>query len=477
MRRQIKVSLCEMASNNVQESTQVETSEVGVECERGSDEQEYEFAAVSQPSYPRAVYLVTYSRANVKRFDRQSFAAAVVSSFEEKGLADAKQWACSMEEHEDGGKHFHIAILLGKQRRWKKVKEHIGETHGICVHFSGHKCYYTAYKYAKKYDKHFVCSPGHPKKIQPPQTFSASSTKKRRKGKAARYTNKDVADLILKENVTSRLQLMALAKDTKKRKGDALLYDFLLAKSEKVVSELIETVWAIETAEGHIERERLTRMEILRNALNADCVCNGEWRQCAQEILQLNHMDDSKFKNVIVELLEKGRGKGRNILITGPANCGKTFILDPLRVIYKCFVNPATCTYALMGVETAEVIIFNDFRFNPIIIPWADLLLLLEGQPVHLSTPKTHFAKDIVLDSDTPVFCTSKGPILYVKGGSVDDRESEMMRVRWRHIEFRHQIEIEKQKCIQPCAYCFSHFLLDGHVTSTAQEHQDAPQK
>ena len=99
------------------------------------------------------------------------------------------------------------------------------------------------------------------------------------------------------------------------------------------MSELIETVWAIETAEGNIERERLTRMEILRNALNADCVSNGEWCQCAEEILQLNNMDDSKFKNAIVELLEKGRGEGRNILITGPANCGKTFTLDPLRVI------------------------------------------------------------------------------------------------------------------------------------------------
>ena len=82
-----------MASNTVQESTQVETSELGVECEQGSDEQDNDFTEMSQPSYPRTVYLVTYSRANVKRFNRQSFAAAVVSSFQEKGLVDVKQWA------------------------------------------------------------------------------------------------------------------------------------------------------------------------------------------------------------------------------------------------------------------------------------------------------------------------------------------------------------------------------------------------
>ena len=42
---------------------------------------------------------------------------------------------------------------------------------------------------------------------------------------------------------------------------------------------------------------------------------------------------------------------------------------DPLRVIYKCLANPATSTHALMGVETAEVFTFNDFRFNPSYYP------------------------------------------------------------------------------------------------------------
>ena len=57
-------------------------------------------------------------------------------------------------------------------------------------------------------------------------------------------------------------------------------------------------------------------------------------------------------------------------------------------------------------------------------------LLLLEGQLVHLPAPKSHFAKDMVFDRDTPIFATSKYPLVFVKNGMVDKRETEMMTVR-----------------------------------------------
>ena len=84
-----------------------------------------------------------------------------------------------------------------------------------------------------------------------------------------------------------------------------------------------------------------------------------------------------------------GRGKGRNLYITGPANCDKTFILDPLRVIYKTFVSPATCSYALLGVEEKEVTFLNDSHYTPAILPWIDMLLLLEGHVVHFAALET----------------------------------------------------------------------------------------
>ena len=92
-------------------------------------------------------------------------------------------------------------------------------------------------------------------------------------------------------------------------------------------------------------------------------------------------------------LLEKGRGKYRNILLTGPANCGKTFILNPLNVVYKTFSNPASTSFAWIGVENCEILFLNDFRWSSQILAWHDMLLLLEGQTVNLPAPKSHYAQ------------------------------------------------------------------------------------
>ena len=99
------------------------------------------------------------------------------------------------------------------------------------------------------------------------------------------------------------------------------------------------------------------------------------------------------FADSIAMLLAMGRGKGFNLYITGPANFGKTFILDPLRVIYKTFISPATCSYAWLGVEEIEVIFLNDFSYTPAILPWNDMLLLLESRVVHFAAPKTSYAR------------------------------------------------------------------------------------
>ena len=130
--------------------------------------------------------------------------------------------------------------------------------------------------------------------------------------------------------------------------------------------------------------------------------------------------------------MHKGRGKFRNILITGPANCGKTFLLKPLSLVYRSFVNPATSTFAWVGAEQAELLFLNDFRGSPQVIPWHDMLLLLEGEPVHLPAPKTHYTQDILLTSDTPIFATSSSELQFIKHGVICDTETEIMKVRWK---------------------------------------------
>ena len=92
----------------------------------------------------------------------------------------------------------------------------------------------------------------------------------------------------------------------------------------------------------------MPQFEILQLARAKDCVqdCNYEWLRCALQTLHRNNVVRIEFSTAVKDLLEKGRGKSRNILIVVPANCGKTFMLQPLCDIYWAFVNLATGSFA-----------------------------------------------------------------------------------------------------------------------------------
>ena len=76
----------------------------------------------------------------------------------------------------------------------------------------------------------------------------------------------------------------------------------------------------------------------------------------AQEVQTCNDIAHDEFAQEVrnVEIF---------LLIKGPANCAKTFLLNPLNAVYKKFPNPVTTTFAGLGAENAKVIFLNDFRW------------------------------------------------------------------------------------------------------------------
>ena len=86
----------------------------------------------------------------------------------------------------------------------------------------------------------------------------------------------------------------------------------------------------------------------------------------------------------------------------------------------------------------------------------------------HFPAPKTQYGKDICLEKDTPIFATSKYPIVY-RGSynACDDRETEMMAARWRLFEFHRHIPEAEQKEFKSCAHCFSKLVMLGSDPSS----------
>lgn len=448
----------------------------------------------------RQVYLVTYSQSNLDKFPtRKSFAEAVVCSFKETN-SDVLHWACCRESHENGGYHYHLAIKLDKCKRWLPSKNYLKRRYDISVHFSNlHHNYYSAWKYVVKEDQEFLQSDNHPDlwNSKPPKTNAASSVKKvftkrelpktassdddtddinsdiegsvceedkrsSRNKRKKRLSAFDLSELIVQKGIKNRTELLAFA-NKQKMEGKFDVAEFIVNRGPRVVAEVLTTAWEMRTAQEKLDRSNKSRIEILEEAEQGECVtgCEGQWLSCALEVLQQNGICKETFTESIKELLDKGRSKFRNIMICGPANSAKTFILNPLTSVYNTFCNPACSSFAWVGAEDAECIFLNDFRWSQQVIQWHDFLLMLEGQIVHLPAPKTHYARDIVFDKDTPIFCTGKQPIIYIKSGVIDERETEMMAVRWKIFHFNVRIEERNQKEIPKCPKCFASLILN----------------
>lgn len=433
----------------------------------------------------RLVYLVTYSRADLEKVPtRKAFSEAVQEAWLKTTGVRVTQWVVSQEMHAEAGRtsfnifHYHMALKIEKRTRWLTVRNFLDEKHGIKVHFSSnHNTYYSAYKYTTKEDKDFALSDGHPdlENSSPPRTERAISEKKS-KGKARQKGNGgsskgrkrglsvyDVAELIQQKKIKCRLELMSLAA-SQNRQGKRDLAQFICNRGGKVVEECLAIADELATAEAKFERSQKSRLQLLREMHEGECLaeCNGQWLAAAINLLQRNEIAVNCFAQAVFVLLQQGRGKYRNLYIHGVANCGKSFILSPLKLIYKTFCNPATGTFAWIGAEEAEIIMLNDFRWKPSIIAWGDMLQLLEGDVVHLPAPKNFSKRDIELSKDTPVFATADAPIVLVKGGVVDQANTEMSNVRWKFIRFWRQIPPSEQLNLVPCGHCFSRLVLDN---------------
>ena len=79
-------------------------------------------------------------------------------------------------------------------------------------------------------------------------------------------------------------------------------------------------------------------MEILGKVAEEDCA-----QQHSQDC---HNIHPYGFAAALRDLTEHGQGKFRNIMIISPVNCGKTFLLAPLQIIFKTFNNPANNKYA-----------------------------------------------------------------------------------------------------------------------------------
>ena len=77
-------------------------------------------------------------------------------------------------------------------------------------------------------------------------------------------------------------------------------------------------------------------MDIITTASEGECEegCGGQRLRAAIEVLTNNNVHPIIFAEAMKTLFKKDGGNFRNIMVTGPVNCGKTFLFDPLKSLF-----------------------------------------------------------------------------------------------------------------------------------------------
>ena len=402
---------------------------------------------------PHRVYIVTYSQVNATIFPtRQSFGMACVRAFGGGHLV--KYFCCAEEPHEHGGYHFHVSILLTESKRWLYVKKNIKDDYGVSVNFASSPeddpFYEGAYRYCIKWDKNYfhgnVCE-AHPKKTdligrkrgtrgeitRKANAASKKSAAKRRdekekekekkekeKKRRKRMDKLDIMDFIVQNKLKTDEELLSMGKKRRDEYGDREVLLFLTNLGEKGRRDVMRDAWKTHTSTEVVIRQSKTRMDIVRETMSSqeNCICpeRGLWLILALDVCDKNGFLWKDMSNAFYDLLENGRGKHRNIILYGERNCAKTFLLEPLTNLFpNTFHTPPASNFGWLGVEEAQVIYLNDFRWKPSekkggSISWDALLRLLEGHNSTLPAPMNSRSEHINLlaSNDIPIFCTSR---------------------------------------------------------------------
>ncbi len=169
-----------------------------------------------------------------------------------------------------------------------------------------------------------------------------------------------------------------------------------------------------------------------------------------QKILPLD------FASAVLRALETGASKAVNILIYGATTSAKSWILDPLRDIFRCHLTPPHKSgFPLQDLPSKEVILWQDFRVMEEVIPWANVLLLFEGTEVTIRRPRTEFLGDQDFKVCQPVFITSGAPLYHP-----DPQEMAMMERRFKFFRFAKTLPASQVRKVPPCGHCFASLWL-----------------
>jgi hypothetical protein len=408
-------------------------------------------------------------------FDHQSFLALVLEIHEAANIPPV-EIAILKEKHQrtnEAGErltHWNALMRYSDQYAWAVLGQKCIEQH-IRVDFAEHiKSWYDGVVYGRVGSSHKPQQDIDPAPIQwaasgrPTPFTEVLPPKWHKHARQANLSPLQAYDIMVKHAVRDEAEAWALAKKLD-REGDRALLAFLL--EHRCVATLINKMNVAVSCEENARRSQLGRIGLLEEIIEKGaCECSepGLWERLARQVLRNNSID-GVFQKAIYEALAHGRAKMMNIILVGPTNAAKTFLIKPLKSLYRVYEPPDSGSYPLEEILDKEIILFNDFTWDESFIKWPVLKRLLEGGSIPVARPKNR-SNNVEFTLDSPVIGTASTTIqLFVREGRriiLNHAETAQMNSRVRYIYLNQSIASESIRECRECAHCAAKLYMEG---------------
>jgi len=407
------------------------------------------------------------------------------------------------EAHEDGSKHFHVAVLLSTQMRFSTCKRTLQERHGLAAHFSTtHTQWWSALRYGMESPKKPNPDKS-PLRWVPPgaspidlfeesqEPFTAKAWRVRREerdceaakeGANSGFTKLDFNALVISKELGTKAAVLRYVKN----KGTVAMQLFV-TNNQRRLDQYLEEAFEFDNADETAAAEEETDWALVGKCAEKVCDKGDACEYCvaAKNFFERNaaNFSQADLAEALRRIIVSGPGKDARVpFLVGDTNTGKSSLVESFDQLFgdrRVYHLPAVTDvkFALRNwLRNKRFVLWDEF--SPVefatmgVLPVTQFKKAFNGQWFEIQVAQCHHDGNPDFRWQHGAIFTNKIKGLWepTKVVSQEDIQHLQSRVRLFHCTSVFKQKNESKPSVPQCAHHLAKWICEGAASFDARQ-------